>query len=149
MLEFKTTGRVMATAIAGLVAFEQMGYAGGQEELPGHVRELLWNGEAYADFSEEAGEELVGRLSCECEESEGGVEALLSTEDRALLLAGVQVLMDEGFPDPGSFDQRIQDVATGEGSFKCLSYSELEKLIVQLSSLPEMEEAEEDELSLA
>lgn len=149
MLEFKTTARVMASAIAGLVAFEHMGYAGGQEEMPGHLKEVLWSGDDYADFSAEAGEELLGRLSCECEECDGGVEALLSTEDRALLLAGVQVLMDEGFPDPGSLTDRIHGVATGEGSFECLSYGELERLILQLSTLPEMEEAEEEEMAFA
>lgn len=149
MLEFKTTARAMASAIAGLLAFDHMGYAGGSEEMPGHVKELLWGGDSYADFSAEAGDELLGRLSCECEESDGSVEALLSSEDRALLLAGVQVLMDEGFPDPGSLTERIHGVATGEGSFESLAYGELEKLILQLSTLPMMEETEEEELAFA
>lgn len=147
MLELKMKASLLGAATGGLAAFIHKGYVGG--DLPDRLRERMWLGERYADFGMSAVEDLMGRLLCECEESGALLDTVVSEDDRALLVAGILVLLDDGYMDGGTLPRAIRRYVTSNGECLPPTCAELEELIAQLEGLPPVDEDLAEELLLA
>lgn len=148
MLEFKTCATMMALAKAAVEALRRVETTNDSDTMSASVREALWTGERYADCSEAALVELLGRLECETLTTLGDeVEIPLSEEDRRILQAGVVVLLDQGFSGEGTFSDNVHRLAVGQGRFAPPTYHQIEELYCHLGRLPAIEDDDELETS--